>query len=493
MKTRFLGLALIVLNLAVGERAKAEDAEYYAVLMEGAKIGYATHSRQVSGGKVTTTEVVDVTISRMGISLQTKTTEICVETTKGEPVSFACEQGMAMMVMKTEGAVGKDGMVKIRTSGAGEGQDNSFPWPQGAVMAEGLRLFEMDKGLKEGASYNIKIFSPGLMAAIDSRVQIGARQQIDLFGRIVTLTRVETVMSMPGMGEIATISYVDDEFRALKTEMPMMDMKLELVACEKEVALGGNEIFDIGDKMFIASPEPIEDVGTARAIAYGLRPVGDANNLIIPAGDNQRVQRTEDGSVIVVVEPVSVTKGGTFPYKGTEKEVIEATKPSRFLQSDDAKIIELAKRAVGDAKDSLEAARRIEAFVADYVENKSLSVGYASAAEVAASKKGDCSEFAVLCAAMCRSVGIPARVVAGVAYVDDFMGKGGFGGHAWVEVYTGGKWVGLDPMFKSSGRGGYDAGHIALASGDGEPIKFFNVATTLGRFKIEKVMVSSGK
>jgi hypothetical protein len=93
---------------------------------------------------------------------------------------------------------------------------------------------------------------------------------------------------------------------------------------------------------------------------------------------------------------------------------------------------------------------------------------------------------------MCRSLGIPARVVVGVAYVDDFMGRSGFGGHAWVEAYVGGKWIGIDPMFKSSGRGGYDAGHIALAWGNGEPAKFFNMATTLGRFKIEKIMVSLG-
>jgi hypothetical protein len=493
MKTKGLFLTLIVTCLVFSAWLKGDETEYYAVLMEGAKVGYATHSREVSGGKVTTTEVVDVTLSRMGIALNSKTTETCVETIRGEPISFASDQGMAMMVMKTEGTISRDGMMKVRSSGAGEGQETSVPWPQGAVMAEGLRLMEMEKGLKEGAAYSVKIFSPGLMEAIDSNVLIGAKEQTDLFGRVVTLTKVETTMSMPGMGNITTTSYVDDEFRALKTEMPMMDMKLVLVACEKEVALGGNEIFDIGDKMFIDSPEPIEDAGTARAIAYGLRPTGDANNLTIPAGDNQRVQKMEDGLVIVVVEPVKVTKGGVFPYRGDDKELIEATRPSRFLQSGDAKVIELAKKAVGDTRDSLEAARRIEAFVAGYVENKSLSVGYASAAEVAVSRQGDCSEFSVLCAAMCRAVGIPARVVAGVAYVDDFMGKSGFGGHAWVEAYTGGKWVGLDPTFKSSGRGGYDAGHIALAWGDGEPAKFFNMATTMGRFKIEKVMVGGDK
>ena len=320
-------------------------------------------------------------------------------------------------------------------------------------------------------------------------MQVGAKEEVDLFSRVVKLTRTDTVMSMPGMGEMTVVSYVDDDYNALKTTLPMMDMKLELIACEKEFALGNNEMFDIADNMFVSSPEPIENVGSAKQIGYYLKPIEGAGDFTIPASDNQRVERLEDGSVIVVVEPVSAPKGVKFPYKGTDKDAIEAMKPNRFLQSDDAKIIELAKQAVGNTKDAGEVAKKIEAFVGNYIDNMSLSVGYASAAEVAESRKGDCSEFAVLTAAMCRAVGIPAKVVTGIAYVDDFMGRQGFGGHAWTEAYIGDKWIGLDSAFKAGGQGGYDAGHIALASGNGEPADFFGMATSLGRFKIVKIMV----
>jgi len=81
--------------------------------------------------------------------------------------------------------------------------------------------------------------------------------------------------------------------------------------------------------------------------------------------------------------------------------------PNRFLQSDNKQIIKLARRAIGGTKDAAGAVKKIEAFVGDYIENKSLSVGYASAVEVAASRQGDCTEHAVLVAAMCRAVGIP--------------------------------------------------------------------------------------
>jgi hypothetical protein len=492
MKARFAIASFFVMQ-AVVLAAQTEEVEYYAVLMEGAKVGYATHSRVVVGQKVTTTETVSITINRMGTPLSIKTRESSVETTKGEPISFASEMDMGMGTSKTEGTVDRDGTVKVRTSTMGSVQETSLAWPEGAVMSEGLRLLVLKNGLKEGANYNLNFFSPAIMGALQSRVQVGGKQEVDLFGRVVTLTKVDTTMSMPGMGEMEFVSFVDDEYKALKTIMPMMDIKLELIACAKEFALGGNEVFEIAERMFLASPEPIVDVKTAKSITYYLKPVGDANSFAIPASDNQQVQRLEDGTVAVTVAPVSAPTGAKFPYNGTDKEIIEATKPNRFLQSDDAKIIGLAKRAVGDTKDAAEAARRIEAFVADYVDDISLSIGYASAAEVAVSKKGDCSEFAVLCAAMCRSVGIPTRVVAGVAYTESFLGKAGFGGHAWTEAYIGGKWVGLDAMFKASRHGGFDAGHIALAAGSGEPVDFFNVATTLGRFKIEKLAVSREK
>jgi hypothetical protein len=493
MKTKILGLALIVLQWSVCAQAQEKDVKYYAVLIEGAKVGYATHSRTVTDGQVRTTDTMDVTISRLGTPLRIKSVEMCVETLKGEPVSFEAEHDMGIGTMKTVGTVGNDGTVTVRTSGTGAGQDSNFVWPKGAVMAEGLRLIKAEKGFKEGDEYNVKIFSPGAAAAIDSRVRVGGRQAVDLLGRMVTLTKVETVMSMPGTGEITTTCFVDEEFRALKSIMPMAGMKVELAACDKEFALGDNQVLDIVDKMFLASPESLKDVGSAKSITYYLKPVGEAGSFTIPASDNQRVERLEDGSVKVTVEPVSAPAGGTFPYKGTDEKILEATRLSRYLQSDDAKITGLAKQAAGDAKDAGEAARRVEHFVAGYVKNISLSVGYASASEVAASRKGDCTEFAVLCAAMCRAVGIPARVVVGVAYVENFAGRTGFGGHAWTEAYTGDKWVGLDAAFKAGGVGGFDAGHIALAAGDGEPADFFNLATTLGRFKIEKVVVNRGK
>jgi hypothetical protein len=474
----------------IGQRGLAnEDVEYFAVFLEGQKVGYAIQSREVSNGKVTTSEKVSITVSRLGIPITIDTTETSIETTGGKPLSFELVQQLGAMTTKTIGTLDEQGKVNLTTTAMGSEQKGVFDWPDGAVMAEGMRLLTLKKGLKEGSVYTIKVFSAGIMAAVDAEIKIHSKQNVDLLGRVVVLTEVTTTMTIPDAGAIVSKSYVDDELRPQKMITSVAGMQVEMVACAKEFALGENDVLELIDKMFIPGPEPLDDVHSAKAITYLLNPSSDSE-LIIPSNDNQHVRRLENGKLIVTVAPVAWPSGVRFPYTGKDRNLLDAMKPNRFLQSDQKEIIELARRAVGSTKDSAEAVRKIEDFVANYVQNRNFSVGYASAAEVVASRQGDCSEFAVLTAAMCRAIGIPAQVVAGVAYVSDFVGLEGFGGHAWTQAYIGDRWVGLDAAFKATGRGGYDAGHIALAVGNGEPGGFFNVASTLGKFKIEKIIVN---
>ncbi|MFZ2147468.1 MAG: transglutaminase-like domain-containing protein, partial [Sedimentisphaerales bacterium] len=347
------------------------------------------------------------------------------------------------------------------------------------------------KGLKEGLEYSVKIFEPTSLQAIEAEIRIGPKQNVDLLGRVAALTEVKVTFKAPGGGEIVTTDYVDDDLRMQKSVVPMMGTQpIEMVACTKGFALGENGVVELVDKMFIASTEPLNGIESAKSAVYYLKPSGQSTKLMIPSSDNQSVEQPKEGGVIVTVRPVAAPAGAKFPYEGKDSNALEAMKPTRFVQSDYNDIVELAKRAVGETKDAAEAVKRIESFVSKYIENRSLSVGYATAAEVAASKVGDCTEFAVLTAAMCRAIGIPARVVFGIVYVKAFAGRENvFGGHSWVEAYVGDKWIGLDATRALEGFG---SGHIALAIGNGEPADFFNLAATLGQFKIDKVVIGDG-
>ncbi len=487
-----LGICLMI--VASRPASVSAETEYFAVFMEGKKVGHAIQSRVVAGPKVTTTEEVSITISRAGIPVTMNMTETSVETTDGEPVGFESIQNFGIVTMKVAGTVSKQGTAEVTVASMGAEQKSTIEWPDGALMAEGLRLLTLKKGLKEGVNYTAKVFSPGMLQALDARVSVGAKQNIDLLGRVISLTEVKTTLGITGAGEIVSTSYVDEDLRAQKTVMPVAGMQIEMIACAKEFALSQDDVLDLVDKLFLPSPVRLENVASAKSITYYLSPRGDANGLKIPSTDNQSVRTRRDGGAIVTVRPLEAPKGATFPYEGKDREILQALQPNRFLQSDSKEVIKLARRAVGRTKDAAKAVKRIEAFVAEYIENKNLSVGYATATEVVASRQGDCSEHAVLTAAMCRAVGIPAQVVVGVAYVDEWTGLvNGFGGHAWTRAYVGGKWFAVDAAFKGTGRGGYGPGHITLAVGNGEPADFFNIVTTLGQFKIDKIIVDEGK
>ena len=476
-------------GLAIGQ---VSQTEYFAILIEGKKVGHSIESRVVSGGKVTTTEKASIQMSRVDVPMAVNTSETCIETIDGKPLGFEATQELGIMTMKMSGTVDEDGMVSVTVASMGTEQKSELEWPSGAVMAEGLRLLMTKKGLQEGLSYTARVFSPSALQALEIQIRIGPKQNVDLLGRVVALTEIKTSYSMPGAGEIVSTSYVDEDFRAQKDITPIAGMQMEIIACAKEFALGENEVFEVIDKLFLPSPQPLEDIGSAESIVYHLRSTKETD-LLIPSTDNQSVQPDKNSGVIVTVKPIAAPEGATFPYSGNDKAILDAMKPNRFLQSDRKEIIELARQAVGDSKDAADAVRRIESFVAEYIDNRSLSVGYASAAEVAASRQGDCSEFSVLTAAMCRAAGIPARMVVGIAYVEDFAGLQGFGPHAWTEAYIGDKWFCLDSAFKSAGSGGYGPGHIALAVGDGEPADFFNLVSTLGSFRIDKVVIGRGR
>ena len=485
-------LTLTLINISsyckasLPEKSQSDETEYFALFMDNHKIGYAIQDRVVEGNKVTTSINLSITISRTGIPVSVKMSSVSIETTDGKPLGFEIEQDLGILTMKTIGIVDENGKMTITTGQ----QKEERQWPEGALMAEGLRLLHYKYGLKEGTSYKAKIFEPSTMEVFDAEVNVGAKTNVDLLGRVVELTEIKSTASSGQITALNTVEYYDDELKLQKSVTPVMGFTIEQIACSKEFALGENDVFEVVDKMFLSSPQPINNVSSAKSITYYLSKTG-TNDLKIPSDDNQKVKKLSNGNLAVTIEPITAPAGIRFPYKGNDPTAIKALEPTRYVESDKQIIKDLAKEAIGNTKDAAEAARRIEAFVAQYITNKNLSVGYASAAEVAASKQGDCTEHAVLTAALCRAVGIPAQVVTGLAYVSQWRTvQNGFGGHAWTQVYIGNKWIDIDAAFKGAGLGGYDAGHITLAIGNGNPEDFLNLINVMGNFKIEKIEVN---
>ena len=163
-------------------------------------------------------------------------------------------------------------------------------------------------------------------------------------------------------------------------------------------------------------------------------------------------------------------------------------RPNGMVTSEDEEVKRLAKKAVGNAADPWEKAVRIEQWVARNM-NNNFTTAFAPASEVARTLSGDCTEHAVLVAAMCRSVGIPSRAAIGMIYMnDDRRRLKGFGFHMWPEVYVNQRWVAIDSSWDQTE---VDATHIKLIDTNLEGVSpfeaFLPVLSVQGKLEIEPI------
>lgn len=480
LRLALFGIVLFMCSsIAIGTENKTE---FFGVFIDGKKVGYSTHARKIFEGKVMTSEMMDITINRGGTIAEIRIEQSSVETIDGKPISFEAFQKVSDTEIAIKGILNTHGKVDVFVTTADSTKKSTINWPKDALMAEGLRLLKFKNGIAEGISFKALIFDPFSLQPREVKIYVGPTKTIDLLGRKVELIEIKTISKTPS-GVIPSTAYTDENLNIFKIILPIIGMRCEFVSCSRQYALGKNDIEDLLGKILIPSPVPLEGISSAKSITYELVPIGK-NKLAIPFSNNQTVRVKPDGSVIVTVQPNSAPTRKTFPYTGSEKIALKAMKTSMFLQSDKEEIINLARKVVGNTKDTIKAVRQVELFVSFYISEEETPIGYAPALEIVASRKGDCSEHAILTVAMCRALGIPAQVVTGIVYAGQIIGHGDvFVSHAWARVYIGNKWFDIDATRIPTSFG---PGHIALSYSNGNPE---NILSSLGQFKITRVII----
>lgn len=170
---------------------------------------------------------------------------------------------------------------------------------------------------------------------------------------------------------------------------------------------------------------------------------------------NQNVEKRSENELIITVRSRHPSPAAKVQLPISGAEFSEFLKPTNEIRSTEKSIVDKAREIAGTDTDAWSVARKLADWT--YKNIKWKRVDYADAAQTLATHEADCQEFSELYVAMARSLGLPSRIVSGLAY-----GEGSFGGHAWVEVYVG-EWVELDPTW---GTEFADATHVRAAKGD---------------------------
>src|SRR4030042_972404 len=97
------------------KQIQPDETEYFALFMEGKKIGYAIQDRIVNGSKVTTTIDLTITLNRAGVSVSVQMKADTFETIDGKPLGFELDQNFGLMVIKSTGTINDQGKLIVIT------------------------------------------------------------------------------------------------------------------------------------------------------------------------------------------------------------------------------------------------------------------------------------------------------------------------------------------------------------------------------------------
>jgi transglutaminase-like putative cysteine protease len=194
----------------------------------------------------------------------------------------------------------------------------------------------------------------------------------------------------------------------------------------------------------------------------------------------QRQQLSGDTLTIPAQSPTAMIAKYKLPQGGRILDPAN-TRPEPLIQSGNIEIQRLAKRLMGPDRDPGVVAEKINTWVHDSITSR-VTFGVPNALQVLKTGTGDCNEHTQLFVALARAIGLPARIAAGLAYVD-----GKFHYHAWPEVLLG-DWVAVDPTF---GQFPADAAHIRFVIG-GLP-RQTELLRLMGNLQIDVLSVNAAR
>jgi hypothetical protein len=249
-------------------------------------------------------------------------------------------------------------------------------------------------------------------------------------------------------------------------------LSLSSRACSGDCGEVPRQYLDLLAPLTLASPYRFPAAARRETLRYVFE-TDDGAALLLPATGEQRVVQRGTRAVVTICSDC----GDEAPPDAAT--LARYRRANAWVQSDNAEIIALARSApaIGSMTARM---HRLEQVVYLHMNGPRAVLGYASALQALHSRSGDCTEFALLLAALARAVGLPARVVSGIAYASDFAGKpDAFSPHAWVQVWDGRRWISFD-----AGLGDVESTHIALAVGDGSPEDYAGVGALLRRLRL---------
>ena len=420
---------------------------------ESQRIGYGHSVVSRNGDRIITRNLFSMSMARVGQPVKISILQSTTETLDGKPLKFNTQMDMSVQKMEITGRI-EDGRVKMVASQFGVTSQQEYDYPEGALMSWGMLLNEHKHGYAPGTRYTVKAYDPSAAAnvALEITFESHERSSIELGGKTVDAIRTTQSMKLPAMPtEVQSEAWVSPDGVMLKSTINLAGMKLLMQRATKAEALADFDPPEFFAPTTITVPEKINRAA-ARRIEYTLELKDKSGPMPpLPVTDLQKVEPVSDYSVRVNVTRPDHSGLEKAPPVSDKNAWAEYLSPNPIINSDDPEIRKMATVAKRTAETPYATADFLRRYVTEVITEKNLNIGFASASEVCRNREGDCSEHAVLLAALGRACGIPSRIATGMVYVPVFAGEENiFGFHMWTQFYIGDRWVDFDAAQRES-------------------------------------------
>jgi len=436
------------------------DEQWFVILLNGEQIGWGHQGEeriQRDGERLLVTrQQIHTSIERGGDITDQQLELESTTTAAGELREFSQSQTSGPSTTTVTGRRVAEGL-RIRR---GE-TTTTIPWNSDDGGFFSVTRSLRQQPLRPGESRTVRELTPQLLKASDITLTALQMESIVTPGGVKQLLKVQRSDPLP-TGELISWMWIDRQgtVHAARTEgIELWQFLATREQAKQPLVRTGNDLLS---SMMVPVDRPLENARQTRQVLYRLhleRPVSQP----LCNDSSQSVTRLDRHTFQVDVHPPGPTSAlDVKPREPTDEQIAA----SAMIQSGDAAIIRQAKQVLPDTKDPWQLALALEKHVHALIDQKNYSHAFATARDVLESRQGDCTEHAVLLAALCRARDIPTRIAVGLVYVPG--DSPGYGYHMWNEVWIGDRWIGLDAM---AGRGRVAADRIKILDtdlGDGE-------------------------
>jgi hypothetical protein len=437
-----------------------EEESWMNILQNGRKIG----SSQTFISKTTTgyllKETLYIRLNTMGL-IQDLILKTAGKLNKDFTLSsFGFEISSGRFHFSAQGSVSGN-VLSVKTHNFGSTREIHTKIKEKLYASSGIVNAAYASGMKPGDEFSLHVFDPISMSTEPVTIKVIGKEIILNMG--VQKNSMKVAIQYQGATQLAWIGENGEVFR----EKGLLGLSLEKTT--RKDALFGR---------LAESSQDLAEIASIKSNVIFDNPLKLERIKVEISGINTKDVHLEGGRQVLKDNVLTIQKEDLAKLHDDEINNMNTisdhfVKPEPFIESNHPKIMNLVEKIVTDGDTLLEKASKLMIWVNKNIEKRPV-LSLPDALATLTNKVGDCNEHAVLLAALARAAAIPARIEAGLVYLN-----GRFYYHAWNLLYIG-KWITADATF---GQIPADVTHIRFSSGRAQ--QQLDIMNVIGKVKLD--------